>query len=78
MPFEMAWPLGIKLEDSRYFTAFRPASNDEEDSPHEKKEGKKMGKRSEKLNFIFLMKGFSYLDVCLSLSQVITVKIPPL
>lgn len=33
-----------------------------------------MGKRSKKLNFIFLMKGFSYLDVCLSFSQVITAK----
>lgn len=51
MPFEMACPLGIKLESSRYFTAFRPASNDEENLPHKKKKEKINGKEKQEIKF---------------------------
>lgn len=74
----MALRLGIQLKGFGYFTAFRPASNDEENHPHEKRRKKQIGKRSEKLNLIFFIKRFSHLDVRLSLSQVNTVKIPPM
>lgn len=47
----MAWPLGIKLEGSRYYTAFRPASNDKENHPHEKKKEKINGKKKREIKF---------------------------
>lgn len=47
----MAWPLGIRLEGSRYFTAFTPASNDEENHPHEKKKAKINGKKKQQIKF---------------------------
>lgn len=57
MPSEIAWPLGIKLEGSRYVTTFSAASNDEENHPCEKRRKKINGKEKWGIKFHLCREG---------------------